>query len=351
MIPGIGRARFSRLLEHFGSLKDAWHAAPDRLRAAGIETNVCQAIVIGRARIDLDAQMGRMDELGVRAITWDDPSFPPRLREIYDCPPVIYTRGKLDPSQEWSLAIVGTRRATPYGRQVTEQLATELAHNGITIMSGLARGIDTVAHRATLAAGGRTIAVMASGPDIIYPPENRGLADEIMEAGALVSDYPLGTKPRAEYFPRRNRIMSGLTLGTLVIEASERSGALITARMALEQDREVFAVPGSILSPSSRGTNALIRDGARVVLGVEDILAELNLSMIPQQLELGDALPENETEALLLTYLAAGPVHIDDLCRSSSLPVSTVSSALTMMELKGMVNQLGNMNYVAARVR
>jgi DNA processing protein len=232
---------------------------------------------------------------------------------------------------------------------VVEGIAGDLARSGVTIISGLARGIDSVAHRSALDAGGRTIAVFACGLDIVYPAENLRLAQAIMERGALVSDYPLGTRPKAEHFPRRNRIMSGMSLGTLVVEAGEESGALITARLALEQNREVFAVPGSILSPSSRGTNRLIQDGAKLVRGVKDILEELNLTAVPQQLEMREVVPADETESLVLKRLSAEPTHIDEVCRQSGLPVSTVSSTLAIMELKGMVRQVGGMNYVLAR--
>ncbi len=349
VIPGIGRAKFGRLLEYFGDLHEAWDADASELKAAGLEPKSVQAIVNRRPTIDLDSEMEKLDRYKVKALIQDDPSYPARLKEIYDAPPVFYVRGALMPDEKWSLAVVGSRRATSYGREVTERLVTDLVRNKVTIVSGLARGIDTVAHRTALATDGKTIAVLASGLDIIYPAENQRLAQEIIEHGVLVSDYPLGTKPKPEHFPRRNRIMSGLSLGTLVIEATEKSGALITARMALEQDREVFAVPGSILSAASKGSNLLIHDGAKTVLDVADILEELNLSTIPQQLELTELLPENDIESLLIKHLSEGPVHIDELCRSSSLPISTVSSALTMMELKGMVNQLGAMNYVAVR--
>lgn len=349
LVPGIGRVRLGRLIEHFGNLENAWQAKGAELMAAGLDARSVRAILAARPALDLDVEVEKLERSGISAIPQDDPRFPRRLKEIYDSPPVLYVRGSFVPGDEWALAVVGTRRPTMYGREVAERLTADLARNDVTVVSGLARGIDTVAHRAALAAGGRTVAVLASGVDIIYPPENRRLAEEITERGALVSDYPPGTKPRAEHFPRRNRIMSGLALGTLVIEATENSGALITARMALEQDREVFAVPGSILSPASTGTNRLIRDGAKAVLGVEDILEELNLNTLPRQLPLTELVPEDETESLILQCLAQGPAHIDDLCRASSLPISTLSSALTLMELKGMVTQLGNMNYAAAR--
>jgi len=243
--------------------------------------------------------------------------------------------------------VVGTRRATVYGKEVTRRLVADLVRHGLTVVSGLARGIDTVAHRAAVESRGRTIAVLACGLDIIYPPENEPLARRMVESGALVSEHPLGTRPRAEFFPRRNRIMSGLSLGTLVIEADQRSGALITARLALEQDREVFAVPGSILSPASRGTNLLIREGAKPVLEAGDVLEELNLSALPHA-QPGAAPPAEATdiELKILEQLEEGPRLIDEISRATALPVSTVSGALTMLELKGMVIQLGT--YYAA---
>ena len=350
LISGIGRVRLSRLLEYFGDLENAWRAPSAELRRSGLDSRSVQAIVTGRLTIDLDTEMEKLDRHKVNVFTQDDPFFPPLLREIYDAPPILYVRGTLTTEDKWAIAVVGTRHATAYGREVTDKLVSDLARNKITVVSGLARGIDTIAHRAAMLAGGRTIAVFACGLDMVYPSENKRLAQEIMEQGALVSDYPLGIKPRADNFPRRNRIMSGLSLGVLVTESLEKGGSLITANLALQQDRDVFAVPGSILSPTSRGTNALIRAGAKPVMEVNDILEELNLSMIPQQLEfaeLEEPLPENEVQSLLLKHLSFEPLHVDELSRHCSLPVSAVSSTLTIMELKGMVYHLGNMNYVA----
>ncbi len=293
--------------------------------------------------------MEKLDRYKVKALTCHDPNYPPRLKEIYDFPPVLYVRGTLLPEDEWGLAVVGTRRATVYGRQVTEEIVADLAQSKITIVSGLARGIDSVAHHAALEAGGRTIAVCACGLDTVYPSENADLARRIIQQGALISEYPLGAKPRAENFPRRNRIMSGLSLGALVVEAGDTSGAMITAHLALEQNREVFAIPGSILSPASRGTNKLIQEGAKLVRDYRDILEELNLTAVAHQIEMKELLPASETESLLLKQLGAEPVHIDEVCRVSGLPVSTVSSTLAMMELKGLVKQVGAMNYTLAR--
>jgi DNA processing protein len=245
--------------------------------------------------------------------------------------------------------VVGTRKPTVYSRQVAEEMATELAKNKITIVSGMAKGIDTMAHRSALEAGGRSIAVMGGGLDTVYPAENTALAKSLLNNGALISEYHPGTRPRPENFPRRNRIMSGMSLGVLVIEAGKNSGALITARLALEQNREVFAIPGSILSPTSSGTNHLIQEGAKLVSDYRDILEELNLTAVAQQLEMKEIIPSSETESLLLQQLSAEAVHIDDICRASGLPISAVSSTLAMMELKGIVRQVGAMNYSLIR--
>ncbi len=348
-IPGIGRVKFSQLKEYFGNLEYAWKASQGELKQAGLDLKTAQAIVTLRSRISPDAEMEKLERFQVKVLPYDVPAYPQRLKEIYDYPPVLYVRGELLPEDECCLTVVGTRRASVYGRQVTEEIVADLARNGVTIISGLARGIDSIAHRVALEARGRTIAIFACGLDIVYPAENAKLAREIIEHGALVSEYPLGTKPKADNFPRRNRIMSGLSLGVLVIEAGESSGALITISHALEQNREVFAVPGSILSPNSRGTNRLIQEGAKLVMSCADILQELNLSVVAQQLEMKELVSVNETESRLLKELTTEPIHIDEVCRRSGLPMATVSSTLAIMEIKGMVKQVGGMNYVLAR--
>jgi DNA processing protein len=348
-IPGIGRVKTSQLLEYFHTLEDAWKASSGELKKAGIDSKSVTTIVNLRQKITPDAEIENLHKYKVKAITCNSPAYPQRLKEIHDYPPLIYIRGDIKPEDECCLAVVGTRRATVYGRQVTEEIVTDLAKNNITIVSGLAKGIDSIAHRVALEANGRTIAIFASGLDIVYPAENAGLARDIMERGALVSEYPLGTRPKADNFPRRNRIMSGISLGVLVIEAGEKSGALITAEQALQQNREVFAVPGSILSPASKGTNSLLQQGAKLVRNHVDILEELNLAMVTQQLEMKELLPTDETEVLLLKQLSSEPAHIDEICRQSGLTASMVSSTLAMMELKGMVKQVGAMNYILAK--
>ncbi len=349
LVPGIGRVKFGQLESYFTNLENAWGASPAELKQAGLDKGSIKAVTSHRPKISLDEEMEKLERYGVKVLTFHDEGYPSRLKEIYDYPPVLYIRGVLLPEDEWCLAVVGTRRATVYGRQVTEEIVADLARNHITIASGLARGIDSIAHQSALEAGGRSIAVFASGLDIVYPAENADLARRLMQHGALLSEYPLGTKPRPENFPRRNRIMSGLSLGVLVVEAGESSGAIITANLALEQNREVFAIPGSILSQASRGTNKLIQEGAKLVHDYMDILEELNLTAVAQQLEMKEIIPASETEALLMKQLGAEPAHIDELCRLSGLPASTVSSTLAMMELKGLVKQVGAMNYSLAR--
>lgn len=348
-IPGIGRVRLNQLESYFGNLEGAWTATSAELKNARLDSSAIKAVTAWRPKISLEAEMEKLERYGVQVFTYHDSGYPSRLKEIYDYPPILYVRGSLLTQDEWCLAVVGTRRATVYGRQVTEEIVADLARNKITIASGLAKGIDSVAHRSALEAGGRSVAVFACGLDMVYPSENTDLARRIMQQGALISEYPLGTRPKPDNFPRRNRIMSGISLGVLVVEAGESSGALITTNWALEQNREVLAVPGSILSPASRGTNHLIQEGAKLVRDYTDILEELNLTAVAQQIEMKEVIPASDTESLLLKQLSAEPVHIDEVCRSSGLPVSTVSSTLAMMELKGLVRTVGAMKYVLAR--
>ena len=348
-IAGIGRVRISQLKEYFGSLQEAWKASEGKLRQAGLDSRSIDALVTLRPRISLDAEMEKLERYRIKVLIHEDPLYPARLKEIYDYPPVLYVRGNLPVQDEPCLAIVGTRRPTIYGRQVTEEIVADLARSKITIVSGLARGIDSVAHRAALDAGGKTIAVFASGLDIVYPGENAKLAQAITEHGAVLSEHPLGAKPKPENFPLRNRIMSGLSLGVLVVEAGERSGALITAHQAVEQNREVFAIPGSILSPASQGTNRLIQEGAKLVRNYTDILQELNLTIVVQQAEIKEFSPADEAESAILKQLSSEPSHIDEICRRSGLAMPEVSSTLAMLELKGIARQAGSMNYVLAR--
>lgn len=349
IVPGIGPARLKKLLDYFGDAEKAWHAAPLDLARAGLDRKSLQSLIASRDGLDLDAELRRIEDAGVQVLTLQDETYPRLLRQINLPPPVLYLKGSYLPDDEWAVAVVGTRHAKTYGREVTRYLAGDLARNHITVISGLALGIDAEAHRAALEANGRTIAVLGSGLDIIYPSENSGLAGDIVASGALITEYPLGTKPDRGNFPPRNRIISGLGLGTVVVEASASSGALITADFAAEQGRDVFAVPGPIFARTSQGTNSLIQQGAKLVRNAADILEELNLTMVSEQAQARTVLPENDTEALLLEYLSADPVHVDALGRAAQLPIAEVTSTLALMELKGMVRQVGGMSYVIAR--
>ena len=346
----LGAARFALLERAFPSLEEAWAADGAALRAAGLDDATADLVAARRREIDPQAELERLAEAGVRAIPRDHPAYPARLREIAHPPPVLYLRGDWEPRDEWALAVVGTRRATAYGLQAAGELARELAASSVTVVSGLARGVDTVAHRAALEAGGRSAAVLANGLDTVYPPENRGLAREIAEAGALISDHPLGARPRAEHFPRRNRIMSGVALGTLVVEGDVKSGAMITARFAAEQNREVFAVPGSIFAPQSRGPLSLIRDGATPVARADHVLEALNLTMIGAQMDFGRAAPPaSEDEQALMAALTREPRHVDDIVRETGLAAAQVSATLALLELKGLVRDVSGMQYVRVR--
>ena len=341
--------RMRLLQSHFGSLAEAWQAEAGELLACGLETRLINALIAARTELDLGAELAHFEHTDIQVLTWDDPTYPKLLGQITDPPPVLYVRGTLSEEDEYAVGVVGTRQASVYGRQVAEMLAGDLAHSHVTVVSGLARGIDASAHQAAIKAGGRTIAVLGCGVDVIYPPENRALAQEIIQHGALISDYPPGTQPDAQNFPPRNRIISGLSLGVIIVEADQRSGALITADFATQQGRDVFAVPGNIFNRSSRGTNQLIHDGAKMVLNIKDVLEELNLGMVESYVAAQKVAPENDVERELIAHMTHEPVLTDELVAAVNLPTEVVTSTLAMMELKGMVRQANGTSYVLVR--
>jgi len=349
LVRGIGPVRLRALLDRFGDIRSAWEASEQALREIKLDRRSLANFLKVRHQVDLDEVLRQVERVGAQVLTWDTPDYPELLRQIDDAPPVLFVRGTLTPADEWSVALVGTRKATVYGREVAHRLATDLAQNRVTLVSGLARGIDSIAHKAALDAGGRTLAVLGSGVDFIYPAEHRQLAEAVVNNGALISDYPLGTRPEASNFPARNRIISGLSLGVVVVEADVKSGAMITADFALDHGREVFAVPGSILSPASAGCNRLLRDGASIVTEVGDILETLHLDQVSEKQLAREVFPANATEAAILERLTAEPRHLDQLSREIELPVETISSTLVMMELKGMTRQVAPLQYVVAR--
>ena len=351
-VRGVGNVSFRMLLERFDSPQAVFAASVARLTDAGFQPAVARAIVSFDQWGAVDAELEQIVRAGVRLVTQADSEYPKNLTHIHDPPPFVYIRGSLEPQDQVAVAIVGARSASPYGRDVTRQLARDLAHRRVTVVSGLARGIDAEAHRAALEAGGRTIGVLGSGLDVLYPSEHRRLAQDMTQHGAVISEFALGSQPEAGNFPYRNRVISGLSLGTVVIEAAEKSGSLITARCALEQNREVFAVPGHITASRSRGPHDLIKQGAKLVESVEDILVEI-APTVPARAEAQDgtgavsgqpglsAIAALEPDEELLVKLFDGePLHVNVLIARSGLGPARVLEVLLGLELKGMVSQL-----------
>jgi DNA processing protein len=348
-IEGVGPQKIKTLLAIFGTAKNIWQADFSALQKALGGDILPERIFLEKQRLDPSAEWEKLEKAGIRVIDFASPQYPKLLKEIHNPPYLIYTRGELAFDQLPAIAIVGSRKFSSYGEQLANTFARDLARAGFIIVSGLALGIDAISHTGALEARGKTIAVLGSGIDdeSIYPRANANLAQEIIATGGLImSDYPPGTPPSRITFPARNRIIVGLSLGTLVVEAGEKSGALISARMALESNREVFAIPGSIFSPVSIGTNNLIKSGAKMVTCVQDILEEFNLSQSLETKQTTLKLPENKEEEILLTVLSDIPLHIDNIAKHSTLTVSAISATLTMMEIKGWVKNLGGQNYI-----
>ncbi len=345
LVPHLGGVALAGLLEAFGSAQGVWNAPRDRLLAvAGVGRAAAEAIA-GFPWIDrLREDERRAAQAGLTVVVWGDPTYPLLLSRIASPPPVLYLRGRLSPGDAVAVAIVGARRATAYGQDVAREIAGELGRRGVTIVSGLARGIDGAAHRGALDAGGRTAAVLGCGLDTIYPPEHRHLAREVEDAGAILSEFPVGTPPVRLNFPRRNRIISGLSLGVVVVEAGVESGALITAHHALEQGREVFAVPGRVHARYSEGCHRLIKAGAKLTENWEDVLTELAPQLKRRRQARGApaVLPPLTAEELqVYDLLAQGSRHIDLLIAAAGLPGGRVASVLVTLEMKGVVRQLG----------
>jgi len=347
LVKGIGAARIRLLLDAFGDLRTAWNASAEGLQATGLSAALIENLVTLRADVSLEKVWEDIQAQGIQVLTWEDEGYPRHLSDLDNAPPVLYLRGEYLPEDEWAVAVVGTRRVTAYGRQVAENIARTLAGSDVTVVSGLARGIDAIAHQAAIEAGGRTLAVLGNGVDRVYPLEHRQLADQVIAHGALISDYPVGTPPDAHNFPPRNRIISGLSLATVVVEAGVKSGALITANFAAEQGREVFAVPGNVFAPQSKGANRLIQQGAHPLLDPKEILEILELTLISEHREARVVLPADATEARLFGLLSHEPTHVDEIRARADLPIEKVTSALAMMELKGMVRQVSGMRYYA----
>ncbi|MDD4237222.1 MAG: DNA-processing protein DprA [Desulfotomaculaceae bacterium] len=348
LMPGAGKRLWS-LVEHFGSPRAAWEAGIKDLSViSGLGGDRATGLAERRSRLDPQQEAGKLDSMGVSYVCHSDPAYPENLLGIYDPPPVIFYKGQLKATDKLSVAIVGTRKPSPYGLVVAEKLAKDLTALGITITSGMARGIDSAAHRGALAEGGRTIAVLGCGPDVVYPKENKQLMEAIIDNGAVVSEFPPGTQPEAWRFPVRNRIISGLSQATLVVEAAERSGALITADFALEQGRDVMAVPGNVVNPLSRGPHRLIKQGARLIEGAGDVLDELGMEKlfpIQDNTSAGKMKMSCEEETLY-GLLSLDPVSLDELITRSNLLPQKAMAALMYLEIKGLTRQLPGKFYI-----
>jgi DNA processing protein len=349
-VPNVGPQRVRQLVARFGSAESVFEASVlDLVAVEGIDEKIARAV---RGQSDAkfaETQLALAERHGARILSYWDPDYPELLRTIHDPPVVLYTKGPLDWKTFTGIAVVGTRFPSTYGRQAAERLSEELSLRGVTVVSGMARGVDTAAHKGALRGGGGTAAVLGSGLDVVYPPENRRLYLEIMGTGAVVSEFPMGAAPEAPHFPRRNRIISGLCRGTVVVEAGDKSGALLTSDLALEQNREVFAVPGTIFSPKSTGTNRLIRDGAKLVTGVEDILSEFpeagfagGVGKIPAFNP--DRLPADERK--IWNVLTQEPSHIDQVASMSGVATPEALALLLSMELKSCVKQITGMRFM-----
>jgi DNA processing protein len=340
-VPGVGNRLFLHLIQHFGEPEKVFSASRgELLQVEGVNDRLVSSIQSHKIPKEVQEDLALAQKYGVRIITFSDTDYPTLLRHIHDPPPVLYVYGRLHPDS-LNIAIVGSRNATSYGRTATEHLGGGLARRGFTVVSGMARGIDAAAHIGALAAGGKTIAVLGCGLDTVYPAENKSLFYRIVESGAVISEFPFLTPPEAHNFPVRNRIISGLALGTVIVEATHKSGSLITARLAAEQGREVFAVPGSITSFKSMGTHRLIKQGAKLVEHVDDIVEELNIARPIPSISTKEepTISLTPEEKKIIDELSPYPVHIDKLVRHLSLSAGQVSGLLLQLELKGLVTQ------------
>ena len=355
LLPGIGPIRIRRLIEHFGGPVATLAASARELQSvSGIGSEMADTIRHWEERVDLPEEQRRMAEHGIAALTIADDSYPPALREIHDPPHLLYVKGELQERDRHAIGVVGSRRLSHYGRESARRLSFQLAHAGITIISGLARGIDTAAHEAALASGGRTIAVLGSGIGNVYPPENQALADRIAENGAVLSEFPVLYVPDRQSFPLRNRIVSGMSQGVLVVEAPARSGALITANQAMEQGRNVYAVPGPIDRPHSEGCHRLIQDGAKLVMDSRDILEDLETLFPPTAGVPDGASPAvsplastlDEVEQAILAAIEEDETAIDRIIEATGRPSAEVSATLLKLEMKRLVKQLPGKYFV-----
>ena len=349
LVPEVGTKRFISLLNHFGSPRDVFSASLKELeKIQDIGRVVAQNLKNFKSWDEAEKQSLRVGKDGIRFITIKSSEYPSNLKNIYDPPPYLFLKGEIRNDDQKALAIVGTRAPSTYGKLIAEKISRELAEKGITIISGFARGIDSLSHHYALETDGRTIGVFGSGLDVIYPPENKKLATRIEKNGALISEFLLGTQPEGTNFPKRNRVISGLSLGVIIIEAGIKSGALLTAQLALDQGREVFAIPGNISSKGSEGTNWLIKKGAVLVTKAEDILEELQgvLGEEEKELKREKSSTLSDEEQKIYKLLSAEPAHIDRIAKESELSTPLALSLLLSLELKGFVRQISGKNFI-----
>ncbi len=366
LTPGLGPTRIRKLIEHLGTAERVFQASLTELEATGMRAISAQSIATGKSLELAKEECGKATEAGARIVSLSDPEYPPRLKEIYDPPVILFVKGSVEVLAQAGIAMVGTRHPTPYGSGMAERLSTDLAARGLVIISGLARGVDTASHRGAVAAKGKTVAVFGTGIDVVYPRENTRLVEQILAlGGALITEFPVGTPPTPQNFPIRNRIISGMSAGVLVVEAAEYSGTRITSRCALEQNRDVYAVPGNVTNKNSWGPNTLIKQGAKLVATWEDVWEELPAEVQAALGALSSSLqnesPEAETASLfpdeassphekkILRLLKADEsTHIDQLVEllENEMSSSEIFSALFELELNGKVRQLPGKNFV-----
>lgn len=345
MVDGIGPRRMQTLIELFGNPKDVWFADEQELKNACIPPSVIEKLLQKRNILNPEEELEKLYRKNIRVISIEDAEYPLSLREIYDPPRIIYIKGQTDILSKPMIAVVGSRRASHYGLSVAKAISHDLSQAGICVVSGLARGIDTAAHSGALQSGGLTVAVLGCGLDVVYPKENKKLMDEIVTCGAVISEFPPGTPPYAGNFPQRNRLISGLARGVLVIEAAEKSGSLITADYALEQGRDVYAVPGQVTNSLSRGAHGLIKQGAKLVETANDILEEMGFALINKKADkVEDKLTPDERR---IYYIVSDiPINLDYIIEKSGLEPQDVFSTLTILEIKGMVKDIPGQGYV-----
>ncbi len=352
IINGLGAQKMKILLDLFGAAENVWKANPSDLKKSKIGEALAEKIIAEREKINPDEEWLKLEKENIKVIIFTDDDYPKLLKEIPNPPYILYIKTgdkTFNINSQPMVAMVGSRKYTQYGRQTAENFARELARAGITVVSGMALGIDSFAHRGALDGGGKTVAVLGSSLEDknIGPRSNYELSKNIMENGALVSDFSLGISSAPGNFPARNRLMAGMTLGTIVVEAALDSGSLITANLALEFNREVFAVPGSIFSPQSEGANKLIKSGAKIATGVKDILEELRIEQKQEAEKIRTIIPATKEEELILKFLSPDPLHIDTISKMTKLEASAVSATLAIMEMKGMIKNIGGQNYIA----